>query len=238
MPQHGAVEFAQPAADALALDVVGFAQVQGDQAVLMAGEHLAAVRGPLLQHVEGEAVLRILGPAQAGQAQPDQAVEQPVLGGLGALPGDNGVGAQLGDHPVVAAGEAEPFPGELRDQPVAGLVRGVVAETVAVAGPADGTPGVAAERIDRHQLGGFRQIADARPATAADGVLEEQQLAATPAVEEFHGGPGRSPGLNRSAAIRFDAQAGKDPIRSALIDFGAFMRMFRRSDFPRPTRAL
>ena len=64
----------------LAVHVVALGQVQGDDAVVVAGDHLLELAG---QQVERQPVLRVLVAADDRQPQLDQLDDQPALGLLG-----------------------------------------------------------------------------------------------------------------------------------------------------------
>ena len=64
----------------LAVHVVALGEVQGDHAVVVAGEHLLVLTG---QQVERQAVLRVLVAADDRQLQLVQFDDQPALGLLG-----------------------------------------------------------------------------------------------------------------------------------------------------------
>ena len=66
--EQGAVRLAHGGAAALALEIVGLDERDGDQTLVMPGHHLGSiVFGGLGQELEDQAMLRILGPCDQGQ---------------------------------------------------------------------------------------------------------------------------------------------------------------------------
>ncbi len=118
----------------LALGVVGLGDVDCDEPLRMARNDLGRLpecRPGIGQKVEGEPGLRILPLTDQRQPQAEEPVDQPVLGGLEALPAQQVLRrAEVRDRAVVAAGPAERIRVVRRHQPVAGLVRGIGAEAV------------------------------------------------------------------------------------------------------------
>ena len=85
MAEQRAVGLAHLPPHALALGIVGLGEVDGDEAVVVAGHHRLgrrAVRRQLRQEVERQPVLRILQLGLQRQPELEQRVEQPVLGEL------------------------------------------------------------------------------------------------------------------------------------------------------------
>ena len=187
--EQRAVGLAHGFAGALALGVVGLGEVDRDQPVGMAGDDLRGLLPARLgEEVEGEPGLLILELADHGQAEPEQAIDQPVLGGLQALPAQEMVRrAEVGDRAVEPAGLAEGVPALGRHQPVAGVMDGIGAEALQRLGRDQRAPALAVERGERAECGLLGQIAQDMLAALAPGVLEVQQLAAMLALEQLHG---------------------------------------------------
>ena len=116
MAEQRAIRLAHLMAAALALGVVGLGEIDGDEPVVVSGEHRLGAVG---EKIEGEAV-RILEPGDERQAQLQERVEQAVLRGLQHAPMDEVVRQrQVGDGAVVPACRTERFGAVDRDQPVA-----------------------------------------------------------------------------------------------------------------------
>ena len=117
---------------ALALGVVGLGDVDRDEALTMARHGLSILperRAGVGQEVEGEPGLRIRGPARQRKPEPQEPIDQPVLGRLETLPAQQiPRRIQVRDHPIQLAGPAEPLRAIGGHEPVAGIVGGVGAE--------------------------------------------------------------------------------------------------------------
>ena len=118
----------------LTLGIVGLGDVDGDDAVGVAGQHRPAAPVGIREKLERQPSLRIVDPVGHRQAELDQREEQTSLGGLEAVPG-RAVGrvGEIGDHPrdptrhaerVVVVGRhrpiADPFNFVVLTEPVAG----------------------------------------------------------------------------------------------------------------------
>ncbi len=188
MAQQGAIGFAHLAAHLFAHGIVGLAHRECDQAIVMTGHHaLGMAFGRVLQEIEGQAVCGIVDAVFQRQAQPQQGIEQPVLGRLQLDPELLVFGyRQVRNGAVVAAGGTKIFARLQRHHPVAnpGLV--VLAELVlhALGGQRDPT----ALRLDvqRRNLSNIRKIAQGPAAILAADIFEIQKLAAALAAEQFH----------------------------------------------------
>ena len=194
MPEQRAVILAEQHPPALALDVVGLRDVEGDEAAAMAREDrrpdLIAL-GRIDQEIEGQTRGGVLVPGHQRKVEAQERVEQPVLGGLdlapaGQVPGDG----EVRHHVVVPAGDAVAVRGILGNQPIAGVVIGVGAEAVLAARIGIGVP-EAADRFHRRHLVDVADIAQPALAALAMGALEADRLVAGLALEDFHGAVGR-----------------------------------------------
>ena len=102
----------------LAVHVVALGEVQGDHAVVVAGEHLLGLTG---EQVERQAVLRVLVAAHDRQPQLVQFDDQPTLCLLGGRECGHRLGVGVvGPGPGQRARPAQqPRCGSLLDQPIA-----------------------------------------------------------------------------------------------------------------------
>ena len=132
MPQQGAIGFVQLAAHFFAHRVIGLAHRQCDQAIVVPDHYVLSVGlRRVLQEVERQAMLGIVRAALQQQAQPQQAVEQPVLGGFDFGPELLVAGlVQVGNGAVVAAGGAKFFGRVGRHHPVTHPLLVILAEPV------------------------------------------------------------------------------------------------------------
>ncbi len=127
MTEQRAIGLAHRATLPLAFGIVGFGEIDRDCAVQMPGHDRLMGRR---EKVECQS-RRILDPRHQRQLQPQQAVEQPALRHLEPAPQDQIVAArEVGNDPVVPAGDAEVLRALLRDQPVAALEFRIGAEPV------------------------------------------------------------------------------------------------------------
>ena len=182
MAERGAVDFAHLFAHAFAFGVVAFLQRDGDQAVIVAGEHVG-LGGGFGREVEGETVGGVFGAVGEGQAQAKQGVDQAVFGRFqGAPAGEVLRDGDVRDDVVVAAGGAEGGWAVGGDEPVADVVAGVGAEAPRAAGIA---PELAVLFEGAH-AGGGRVIAEPVVALVAADVFEVEHVAAGRAFEEAH----------------------------------------------------
>jgi hypothetical protein len=147
MAEQGAVGLAHLAAALFALGIVGFGDIDGDQAVVVAGQHLgdrAVGIGHIGQEIEGQSEFRVFRPALQRQAQAEHGVEQVVLGNFQLAPSRHVLGiGQVGDGAVMPAGRAMGLGRIGRQQPVAGVKLGIGAEPISLAGIGQRLPGVA-----------------------------------------------------------------------------------------------
>ena len=194
MTEQGAVGLAHLPPHALAFGIVGLGQVDGDEAVVVAGHHRLgrravgrrAVWRRSGQKIERQPVLGILQLGLQRQPKLEQRVEQPVLGELDLAPVRLVLGQrQIGDHPVVTAGGAKLLGAVHRNQPVAGaeLRIGAIAVTALALGQRPQPALALFQSADR--LGG-RQIAKAAAAAFAADVLEIERLSAMLAFKKLH----------------------------------------------------
>ena len=118
--EQGAVRFAHLHTDFFAVGVVGFLDVEGDQAVGMAGGRRVAFQVDA-DEVEGQAVVFVDAFGHDLQAQADQLRHQPALGGLDLAPA-LGVfcDRQVGNGAIQAARHAQRGGAVGGNQPVAG----------------------------------------------------------------------------------------------------------------------
>ena len=193
MAQQRAVGFVHAGAPIFALGIVGFAQGNGDDAIVVAGHHPLAGLGIVGEEAEGEAMLAVLVTGMERQVQPDQGIEQALLGALNGLPAAQiGRIGQVWDGFVVPTGGAIDVAARLgRDKPVAGAVRSIGAEHEGVVGNGRRTPQPTI--LDQgHQGGAVRQIAQLMPTTLADRVLKIDRVATMGAGKQFHRSPSTS----------------------------------------------
>ena len=131
MTERRAVQLAHLMAAAFALRVVGFGEIDGDDAVGMAGHHRRGGRRGIGEKLKGQAA----GTFRLGlERQPKlkQRVEQPMLGDFEGAPFVEVLGQrQVGDHPIVPAGRAIGVGPRCRNEPVAHAVGRVCAVPVA-----------------------------------------------------------------------------------------------------------
>ena len=120
----GRARRSQPAP--LALDVIGFGDVDRDQPVLMAGQHRRRCAGSSAgsaRKSKARPVRNIFARVASGSPSRSKRVEQPVLGDLERSPARQVARLrQVWNDAVVTAGDAEQFRRVRRDEPVAGLV--------------------------------------------------------------------------------------------------------------------
>ena len=189
MTEQRAVGLAHLPPHALAFGIVGLGQIDGDEAVVVAGHHRLgrrAVGRRRGQKIERQPVLGILQLGLQRQPKLEQRVEQPVLGDLDLAPVRLVLRQrQIGNHPVVTAGRAELLGAVDRNQPIAGAVLRIGA--IAVAALALGQRPQAALALfqSADRLGG-RQIAKAAAAAFAADVLEIERLSAMLAFKKLH----------------------------------------------------
>ncbi len=158
MTENGAIGLAQAGLLLFTMRIVGFGDIDGDDAALMAGGH--ALLGGVREEIEAQALGGIRFAAEDGQAQAVQAVEEPALGHLqpGPLPAEIRL-RDVGDGAGEPAGCAEFMRIVGRHHPIAG---GFIAEMAALAvalmmlarrqgAPAAGS--ILFERADDHQIG-------------------------------------------------------------------------------------
>ena len=186
MAEQRAVKFAQLATYALALGVVGFRDIERDQAVVVPGHHRRASDGGVgIEKIECQRI-GVFVLCVERQAELQQRVEQPMLGRLDEAPAPEILGLrQIGNGAVVPAGDTKLIGLIRRDQPIAGLVHRVLAKTIAYVVPGQRLPLVPGGAQRRNGLLP-RQIPEPRTATLAPGVLEIQRLAAILAFEQLH----------------------------------------------------
>ena len=133
MAEQGAVGLVHLRAHLLAIGIVGLADGDGDDTVIMPGQHLRST-WMLVEEVEHQSLDGVVHPVRQCDAEPYQRVEQPVLGGLQLAPelyrlscGTIGRG-DVRNGPVVPAGATEILSAASIHQPVAGVMLGVEAE--------------------------------------------------------------------------------------------------------------
>ncbi len=166
----------------LAFGIVGFRKIDCDGAVQMPGHDRLVCRR---EKVESQP-RRILDPGHQRQLQPQQAVEQPALRHLEPAPQDQIVAAcEVGNDPVVPAGDAEILLALLGYQPVAALELGVGAEPVGLVGIGQrAKPAIG--RLERTHPRQPRQIPDAPAAASAGRILKMERLTAPLANKQPH----------------------------------------------------
>ena len=193
MAQQRAVRLVHAGAPIFALGIVGFAQGNGDDAVVVAGHHPLAGLGIVGEEAEGKAMLAVLVTCVQRQVQPDQGIEQALLGALNGLPAAQiGRIGQVWDGFVVPTGGAIDVATRLgRDQPVAGAMRGVGTkhEGVVVNGRRTPEPAILDQR---DECGPARQIPQLMAAALADRVLKIDRVATMGAGKQFHRSPSTS----------------------------------------------
>ena len=164
MTEERAVGLAHRGTPRLALRIVSLGERDGDDALVMPGQHLRAVRSLAVGQKVEDQRFRAFADGGARQVELEQRVEEAVLRGLDAAPLRGGVGpVEMGDRAVVPACGAERVRPLLRDEPVADVVPRVRAEAIA---PADLGPGLpdaalAGDGIEGAQDGGFRECSRA-----------------------------------------------------------------------------
>ena len=189
MAEQRAIGLVHALAPPLALGVVGFRDRDGDPAVVVPRHDVLAGDG-VLEELEDQPLLRVLGPSPERQLQRDQRIEQPMLGDLDQPPEFevSGLG-EIGHRVIVAAGDAEMTLLIGRDQPVADVVLGIGAEPEGPGRIALDLPEMVRHGPDPDhgvEVLVFRTIAEAVPALLAGRVLEIQSLIADLTIEQFH----------------------------------------------------
>src|SRR4051794_4613424 len=187
MAKQGAIRLVHGDATLLALGVVGFDQRDGDQAVVVTRHHLRARRmRDIRQEIEGQAMLRVLETGLQRQAEAQERVDQPMLRRLQPAPcGDIGRIVERRNGLVVPAGRAEAVGGAGGHQPVANVMRRVLAEQHGATLIGERAP-LLAFRLERRQRRRLRDVAEAMTAALALGIFEIKDLATMLASKEFH----------------------------------------------------
>ena len=193
VPEQRPIRLVERRPPLLALGIVGFGDVDGDDAVGVAGQHRRPAVRRSRRGTRRPARRRDLRPGcgPAGRARASVKT-QPALGDLEAIPRelDARLG-EIGDHARQPARDAQRIRIVLEDGPVADRLHPRSCGTddsrpptpAAAASATAARPPVRIERADQRQV---RQIGDQVIAAQADGVLEEKQLAAMVAMEDLH----------------------------------------------------
>jgi hypothetical protein len=156
----------------------------------VAGDDVRGLRGAPAgtgEKVEREPRLRILRSADQRQIEPQQPVDESMLRPFQLLPTPEIFGnAEVGNGPVQPTSATEHLGAAGRQQPVAGSVHGVRAESARPLGIGERAPAPAVLPFDGAQDGRLRHIAQIVSAALASGVLEVEQLAAVLTLEQLH----------------------------------------------------
>ena len=180
MTEHRAIGLLHRLALALALDRVGLADGDGDDAVEVTGERIVDEVEVQRRLAHGGAVER--------QAQAQQRIDEPLLGALELAPGQQvgGIG-QIGNGAVELARGAILRAGVGAHQPVADAMRfvGAIAQPCAGALLVFAIKAVS-RRDERTYLKLVGAEAECVPAPQALHVLEVDGVAARPAFERLH----------------------------------------------------
>ena len=188
MAQQRAVGLVHLAAPTLALGIVGRGQSDGDQAEVVAGHHRldAVLALHVGEEVEGKPLVRILRARVQRQAELQQGVEQVVLRRFELAPaGEVLRHREVGYGAVMAAGGAEAVAALGGDQPVAGIVLGIVAKAIETLVARDRPPAIPLGR-QRQQRSLVRLVAQTVATGLALRVLEMKRLAAVLTLEQLH----------------------------------------------------
>jgi hypothetical protein len=163
----------------LSLRVIGFTEINNDQAILLPGHYpMAACIRNVCQKIESEPKLRILGAIGEWEAKPDQRIEQAMLREFELAPARKVVAKRkVGDRSVMSAGRAKGFGRIGRNQPVAGIIPGVGAEAIAAIGPGKRAPHRPV-LLDRGKLTGRRQVTKPVEAVLTLEIFKIEQLRA------------------------------------------------------------
>ena len=192
MAEQRAVGLSHLMSSPLALGVVGLGEVDGDEPVVVAGEHRLGAVG---EKIEGEAG-RVLEPRHQRQAQLEQRVEQPVFRHFQHAPVDEVLlDRQVGNGAVVAASRTGRIGTVDPHQPIADAVHEIGAIAIAPARHRKRLPHrrrvllLNIFRIRPQRRDGFArgEVAEGEPAAFAHDVLEIERLAAILALKELHG---------------------------------------------------
>ena len=196
MAEHRAVFLSQPAAIARPGHGVGFGQIEGDQAVVVACHDRRLMRQRLRefglrilvgQEIETQSVFGIVEPAAHRQAQPHQGIERVALGLLQRVPVLQILGhGQVRDRLVQTAGRAQRSVVAGRQKPVADPVLDLIGASTVHARRIIGGMQACIVWLERGHLQAVGQKADRASARRAQGVLKEQCIS-THAMSDFHG---------------------------------------------------
>jgi len=190
MAKQRAVGLGHLRAPPLALGRVRLGERDGDDPIVVAGDHLGPRGRRVGQELEHEPVLRVLGLGLQAQLPAQEAVEEAVLGQLEVAPGFKVPRRRrVRDRVVVPAGEAEGVIGAGRGQPVAGVLPSVGAEEARRAFAGKRRPVRIAHRLERREGLQFRQVAERVSAPAAGPVLEIDDVVSSLASEQLHLAP-------------------------------------------------
>ena len=107
--EQGAIGFVHGHTALLAIGVIRFGQRDGDEAVVMSRHDLGAGRlRHLREEIEGQPLSGVLDAGRHRQSEPQQRIEQPMLGDLDLLPGlQVGRYGDVRNRPVVPAGDTK-----------------------------------------------------------------------------------------------------------------------------------
>ena len=192
--QQRAVAFMHLFARALALGRIGFGDVQGDQAIVVAGHH-ALVRHAVFQELEGQARFGLGFFRGRGQVQLRQREQQAALGRFKTRPQYSVfLSRQVRDDCGQLARLAQLVRVIRRQHPVAHIVLHIVAAlfiefalVLAVQATPQAVVGLF-EAVDTALRG---LVAQRAFAVEAEGILKKDLLCALVAVEGFHGSAGK-----------------------------------------------
>jgi hypothetical protein len=188
----------------LALRVVRLGDADRDDAVGVPGHHRRRVGVVGIgEELEREAALGVVLLARDREAESHEAVDEPPLRHLEAVP-RVAVPAEVGDDARQAAGLAERLGVIGRHRPVAHVLAIVVGAQAIRArlGRARAPPRVTAGGLERAHVADVGQVRERVAAGHAADVLEEDELLAAIAVEDAHGDPEQSTGRGGRLGVR------------------------------------
>jgi tripartite-type tricarboxylate transporter receptor subunit TctC len=186
MAEQGAVWLAHGVPLPFAFGIISFGETKRDETFGMTGQHRRCRSSGGGEEIEGQATLGVFGPGRMRQIQPQDRVEQPVLGNLNFTPARQVLrNREVGDGPVVTASGAEGLRAVGQHHPVANLVLGILAEPIAIGRVGQRVPAITI-RLERAHNAQFGQVAKATPAAVTGVALEVERLLAILAFEQFH----------------------------------------------------
>lgn len=215
MADQGAVRFVEGFAMFFAIIIIGFGDIEGDEALGVAGDDGRAI-GDGFEEIEGEAGLRFFVLRDNGEAEVEEIDEDPAFGGFDVADAPDVLGqVEVGDGAGESAGEAEGMGGIGGNEPVAGGGGEAVGAEAEGSGRLTGVvgagPGIVSGGLQGAEGAELGVIAQLGAAIKALGVGEEERLAAG-AFEGLHKGrtEGRSwQGMAGSRRLKVGGDRGK-----------------------------